>query len=106
MAPPILPAGWPWRGEFPGIMAPGVFRRVDNIINEAVTMGTAARTNILFPNYTLFENVQALSNDGNDTATNISAFYMLHIAYDITTTHNNTTSPVGCFVTSAGGNPI
>jgi hypothetical protein len=29
--------------QFPGIMAPGVFRHVDNIINEAVAMGTVAR---------------------------------------------------------------
>jgi hypothetical protein len=56
---------------FPGIDAPGVFRRVDNIINEAVTMGTVARTNIVFPNYNLFENVQTASNDGNGTATMI-----------------------------------
>jgi hypothetical protein len=87
-------------------MAPGVFRHVDNIINEAVAMGTVARTNIRSPNYTLFENVQALSSDGTDTATNNSAFYMLHIAYDITATHNNHTHPVGCIFTSAGGNPI
>jgi hypothetical protein len=50
--------------------------------------------------------VQALSSDGTDTATNNSAFYMLHIAYDITATHNNHTHPVGCIFTSAGGNPI
>jgi hypothetical protein len=81
--------------RFPGIMAPGAFRRVDNITNEAVTRGTVARAAIHFPHFRLFENV-------NNTATNDSAYFMLHIAYDITARHDNTTSPVGCIVTSAG----
>jgi hypothetical protein len=69
-------------------------------------MGFVAGTNIMFPNHHLFENVQSFSNDGNGTATNLSAFFMLHIAYDDTATHNNATSPVGCIFTDANGMPI
>jgi hypothetical protein len=69
-------------------------------------MGLVARTDIVFPNYDLFENVQAASNDGNGTATNDSAFFLLHIAYDLSAPHDNYTSPVGCIFTSANGMPI
>jgi hypothetical protein len=84
--------------QFPGIMADGAFARVDNIANEAVTRGLIAqRPNFRFPNYHLFENVQSSSANGRrPTATNESAYYMLHMAYDHTVPHGNTTTPVGC----------
>ena len=39
------------------------------------------RPNYRFHNHVLFENVQATSADGNPTATDDSALYMLHMAY-------------------------
>jgi hypothetical protein len=89
--------------RFPGIMAPGAFKRVDNLINEAVTRGRIAALPLVhFPHFRLVENAQSVTHDGTDPATNHSAYFMLHLAYDITATHDNTTSPVGCIVTSAG----
>jgi hypothetical protein len=82
---------------FPGIMNVGAFRRVDNIINGAVVTGLITQRPLFrFDSHVLFENVQRISHDGNGTATNDSAFYMLHMAYDSTVLHNNDTSPVGC----------
>jgi hypothetical protein len=46
--------------------------------------------------------VQSFPHDGIGTATNDSAYYMLHIAYDINVHHDNTTPPAGRIVTSAG----
>jgi hypothetical protein len=84
--------------QFPGVMADGAFARVDNIANEAVTRGLIAQRppNSRFPNYHLFENVQPSSADGSPTATNESAYYMLHMAYDHTVPHGNAITPVGC----------
>jgi hypothetical protein len=95
--------------QFPGVMADSAFARVDNNANEAVTRGLIAqRPNFRFPNYHIFENVQSSSADGRPTpATNESAYYMLHMAYDHTVPHGNATTPVGCIAVHppAAGNP-
>ena len=54
------------------------------------------RPNYRFHNHVLFENVQATSADGNPTATDDSAFYMLHMAYNPLVLHGHGISPVGC----------
>jgi hypothetical protein len=61
-------------------------------------------TRYAFPHYTLFEDVQAISNDGNPDAQPTSAFYMLHMAYDTAAPGgpSNTTDPTNCIVTIAG----
>jgi hypothetical protein len=82
---------------FPGIMDDGAFRRVDNLVNTAVVTGLIVqRPNFRFDNFRLFENVQRLSADGNGTANDDSAFYMLHMVYDSSKVIGNNDSPVGC----------
>jgi hypothetical protein len=82
---------------FPGIMDVGAFRRVDNIVNGAVVNGLIPqRPHYRFHNHVLFENMQATPTGGNGTATNESAFYMLHMAYGPSVLHGNGISPVGC----------
>jgi hypothetical protein len=58
----------------------------------------------VFPHYVLFENVQAISNDGNPDAQPNAAFYMLHMAYDTAVPggQSNTTDPTNSIVTLAG----
>ena len=62
----------------------------------------------VFPHYTLFENVQAISNDGNGDAQLHSAFYMLHMAYDTAVPggQSNTTDPTNSIITDLAGLPL
>jgi hypothetical protein len=91
---------------YPALQMPGgAFRRVDNAVNRAVVTGILpAVPGYVFPHYTLFENVQSISNDGNGDARPESAFYMLHMAYDSAFPggQSNTTDPTNCIVTVAG----
>jgi hypothetical protein len=91
---------------YPALRMPGgAFRRVDNVVNRAVVTGRLpAVPGYVFPHYTLFEDVQAISNDGNGDAQLHSAFYMLHMAYDTAVPggQSNTNDPTNCIVTIAG----
>ena len=56
---------------------------------------------ISFQYFHLFENVQAISNDGsaNTFATSPNAcMFVLHMAYDTNVPHNNTTDPHPCII--------
>jgi hypothetical protein len=89
-------------------MPGGAFRRVDNAINRAVVTGILpAVPGYVFPHYTLFENVQSISTDGNPDARPESAFYMIHTTYDTAAgVPWNTTGPTNCIVTAAPGLPL
>ena len=61
----------------------------------------------VFPHYTLFENVQSISTDGNPDARPESAFYMIHTTYDTAAgVPWNTTDPTNCIATAASGLPL
>jgi hypothetical protein len=89
-------------------MAGGAFRRVDNAVNWAVVTWSLAASRLFqdtsspTTHYTLFENVQAISNDGNPDAQPNAAFYMRHMAYDTAAPggQSNTTDPTNCIVTN------
>ena len=91
---------------YPALRMPGgAFRRVDNVVNRAVVTGRLpAVPGYVFPHYTPFENVQAISNDGNGDAQHASTFYMLHMAYDTAVPggQSNTNDPTNCIVAIAG----
>jgi hypothetical protein len=59
-------------------------------------MRGSQRPGFFFDNHVHFENAQRISNDGNGTANDDSAFYMLHMVYDSAKDVGNNDSPVGC----------